>query len=138
MPTHNQALAPTDRMLRQFAGLSTVAFGAIATLQEFGYDRHVLAAVLATLAVTVGPLGLARPRAIKPIFVAWMALVSPIGWIVSRVILGTVFYGLFTPFALTFRLMGRDALGLKRPPQADTYWRRNPNAADSAQYLRQF
>jgi hypothetical protein len=94
--------------------------------------------VLAVLAVTVGLLGLTWPRRIKPVFVAWMALAFPIGWIVSRVILGLLFYGLFTPVAWILRLKGRDELGLKRQPEATTYWHRKPSATDKSQYLRQF
>jgi hypothetical protein len=88
--------------------------------------------------VTIGPLGLAWPRAIKPIFIGWMALVYPIGWVVSHVILGILFYGMFTPVALIFRIIKRDALGLKPQPQGATYWLPKPNAPDKAKYLRQF
>jgi hypothetical protein len=130
--------APTDRMLRQFSGLWIVFFGAIAARQEFHHHRHVLALVLAVAALTIGILGLAWPRGIKPIFIGWMALAYPIGWIVSRVILGALFYGLFTPVAWIFRMIGRDALGLRPQPQAATYWLPKSQAPDKSQYLRQF
>ena len=90
------------------------------------------------LAVTVGPLGIAWPRAITPLFIGWMALVYPIGWIVSRIVLGLLFYGLFTPVALVFRIIGRDELRLKPEPQTTTYWQPKPHAIDKTQYLRQF
>lgn len=129
---------PTDRMLRQFAMLWIVFFGAIAARQEFHHHHHTLATVLAVLAVTLGPLGIVWPRVIRPVFVGWMVLAYPIGWVVSRIVLGTIFYGLFTPVAWVFRLMGRDVLVLKPQPQAATYWRSKPVASDQAQYLRQF
>ncbi len=90
---------PTDRMLRQFAAIAIVFFGAIAARQEFHHHRHGLAIVFAVLAATIGPLGLAWPRVIKPVFIGWMALAYPIGWTVSRIVLGVIFYGLFTPMA---------------------------------------
>ncbi len=90
------------------------------------------------LAVTVGPLGLMRPRIIRPVFIGWMALAYPIGWSVSRIVLGVVFYGLFTPVAWIFRIIGRDELGLKPQPLAATYWRSKPRPTDKAKYLRQF
>jgi hypothetical protein len=129
---------PNDRMLRQFSGLWIAFFGAGAVLQRFVYDRPTAAAILAVLAVTVGPLGLAWPRAIKPVFIGWMALVFPVGWVVSRVILGVLFLGLFTPVAWIFRIAGRDALGLKRQLRAQTYWQPKPAASDKSTYLRQF
>jgi len=135
---HNNPFAPTDRMLRQFSLLWIIFLGAIAGLQEFYYDRPIVAGILALLAVTVGPLGLAWPATIRPIFIGWMALAYPIGWVVSRVILGILFFGMFAPVALIFRIIGRDAMGLKRQSRAATYWRPKPQARSSAQYLRQF
>ena len=134
----NHPFRPTDRLLRQFSGLWIVFFLAIAVRQELHDHRHLVATVLGVLAVAVGVLGLAWPRRIKPVFVAWMAVALPIGWIVSRVTLGVLFYGLFTPVAWTLRLKGRDELGLKQQPEVTSYWHRKPSATDKSQYLRQF
>ncbi len=41
---------------------------------------------------------------------------------VARVVLVVVFVVLVTPLALLFRLMGKDALHLKRTRNASTYW----------------
>jgi hypothetical protein len=125
-------------MLRQFAAIWIVFFGAVAAWQGFHHHRQMLAIVVAIMAVTIGPVGVAWPNAIRPIFVGWMTLAYPIGWTVSRIVLGAVFYGLFTPIGLVFRMMGRDELGLKRQAQAATYWQPKPRPADKAQYLRQF
>ena len=125
-------------MLRQFGGIWIVFFGAVAAWQGLHHERHGLGVVLALLAVTVGPLGIAAPRLIRPVFIGWMALVYPIGWVVSRVVLGILFYTLFTPVALIFRTIGRDELKLKRRLDADTYWATKPHTTDKAQYLRQF
>jgi hypothetical protein len=131
--------APSERMLRQFAGLWIIFFGAIAAQQEFIRDRHGLAIILAVLAVTIGPLGLALPRAIRPIYIGWMALAFPIGWTVSRLILSLLYYGMFTPVALFFRATRRDTLCLKRPPSDTiTHWQPKPRPSDPAQYLKQF
>ena len=135
--THDNPFKPSDRMLRQFSGLWIVFFGIIAARQEFHHHRHVLALVLGVLAVTLGPAGMVWPRIIKPIFIGWMAVAYPIGWVVSRVILGIIFYGLFAPVALFFRVRGRDALRLKSEPQAASYWQPKPQALDKAQYFRQ-
>jgi hypothetical protein len=135
---HDSPFAPTPRMLRQFGGLWIVFFSGIAAWQGLHHERHTLAIALAVLAVTVGPLGIASPRLIRPVFVGWMMLVYPIGWIVSRVILGVLFYALFTPVALVFRIIGRDELKLKPQGEAQTYWCAKPKATDKSQYLRQF
>jgi membrane protease YdiL (CAAX protease family) len=136
--SHPNPFAPSDRMLRQFGGLWILFFGLIAAWQEFRHERHTLALVLAVLAVTIGPLGIVWPRGIKPIFIGWMALAFPIGWAISRLVLGLLYYGMFTPVACFFRLTGRDELRLKPQREAATYWKPKPGAADKARYLRQF
>ena len=138
MSTPQNPFNPTDRMLRQFAGLWVVFFGAFAAIQEFQRDRHTLAVVLAVLAATVGPLGLIRPAMIRPIFIGWMTLAYPIGWLVSRVVLGAIFYGLFTPLGYLFRLIGRDVLWRKARPSAASYWHTKTASANKAHYFRQF
>ena len=130
-------LAPNDRMLRQFAVLWIIFFGAIALAQEFHHHRHVLALVLGILAATVGPPGILWPRAIKPVFIAWMVLAFPIGWTISHIILGILFYGMLSPIGLLFRIIGRDALALKPQQSAATYWHLKPQGKDKSQYLRQ-
>ena len=129
---------PTDRMLRQFAGLWIIFFLAIAARMYSHGRSPAIVITIAVLAVTIGPLGLVWPRIIRPVFVGWMALAYPIGWVVSRMVLGTIFFGIFTPVAWVFRLTGRDVLGLKAHRSAQTYWQPKPNAPDKSQYLRQF
>ena len=62
------------------------------------------------LALTVGLAGLTRPEWMRSIYVGWMVLAFPIGWTVSQVMLALMFFGLFTPIGLVFRLIGRDPL----------------------------
>jgi len=129
---------PTDRMLRQFSGLWIVFFLAIAA-RTYSHGRPAWVwASIGVAAVTIGPIGLVWPRLIKPIFVGWMRLAYPIGWVVSRVILGSIFFGLITPLAWVFRWRGRDALGLHRQTANATYWQPKSVATDKSQYLRQF
>jgi hypothetical protein len=128
---------PSDRKLRQFAGLWLGFFLVLAAWQA--YRQHTAAAaILAALALTVGPLGLVLPRLVQPIFVGWTVLAFPIGWVVSNTILALLYFGLFTPVALVFRLVGRDALALRRRAGAATYWTPKPRPADVSRYLRPF
>src|SRR6516164_8654718 len=90
---------PSTRMLRQFAGLWIVFFAGLAAWHGLVHERMIAAVVCATLAATLGPLGLIWPACIRPVFVAWIVVAFPIGWVVSRVTLAILFYGLFTPLA---------------------------------------
>ena len=131
-------LAPPNRILCQFAALWIVLLTGLACWHGFFRDRHVLAIALAVLAFTVGPLGLLKPQAIRWIFVGLMVVTFPIGWVVSRFVLACLFYGIFTPVGLVFRLMGRDALLRRHRPDVPTYWSAKLAAASPKSYLRQF
>jgi hypothetical protein len=130
--------SPSTTMLRQFAALWLVFFGGIAAWQWLARGRVGIAAAVAALAIGVGVLGLARPQAVRPIFVGWMILAFPIGWTVSLILLGLVYYGLFLPLGLVFRLLGRDALQLRPRPALTTYWTPRSSPADIRRYFRQF
>jgi hypothetical protein len=125
-------------MLRQFAGLWLAFFGGMAAWQGLVRGRVGVALGIGALAVVIGGLGLARPQLIRPIFVGWMVLAFPIGWTISLVLLGLVYYGLFLPIGLVFRLVGRDALQLRPRPNLTTYWTSRPEVADVRRYFRQF
>ena len=130
--------APAPKTLRQFAGLWLAVFGGMAVFQGFWRGRPVIGAMLAILAAVIGTIGLVRPVAVRPIFVGWMVLAFPIGWTVSLVLLGLVYYVVFTPVALVFRLMGRDALALRSDPTASSHWRVRKAPTDVRRYFRQF
>src|SRR5258708_39474019 len=99
---------PPASTLRQFAGLWLICFGGLAAWERFVRGHAALSTAFAIMALTVGPLGLIWPQLVRPIFVTWMILAFPIGWTISQLILALMFYGLFTPISLVFRLIGRD------------------------------
>lgn len=136
--TDRHDLNVTPRMLRQFAGLWLVFFAVLAAWEYLGRDHTTSAAVCAVLALAVGPIGIVKPQWIRPLFMLLMAIATPIGWLVSTVLLSLLFYGVFTPVALLFRLLRRDALVRRSPPPGETYWSPKPAIEDPRRYFRQF
>jgi hypothetical protein len=128
---------PSSRTLRQFAALWLLAFTALAGWRWLRHGDVLLPWLFLGLAVTVGPLGLVRPQWLRPVFVGWMIVVFPIGWIVSHLMLGVLFFGLFTPLGLLFRLAGRDALARRCRSGHNSYWAPKPAANDVRSYFRQ-
>ena len=126
----------TNTTLRQFAAVWIVFLGGLSCLEAYGHGRWTLAYILVGLAITVGGLGLARPRIIRPLFVGLMKASFPIGWVVSKVLLVTMYYVVFTPVALLFKLIGRDALARRWQASQETYWRPKP-VRDIGSYFRQ-
>jgi len=129
---------PSRKTLRQFGLIWIAFFGGLAAYQWFARGNTTAATILGAAAVTVGPVGLARPEWLRPVFVAWMVLAFPIGWTVSQVMLGAMYYGLFVPVGLAFKLTGRDPLLRSRGPAEGTYWAPKPMPADVRRYLKQF
>ena len=59
-------------------------------------------------------LTMAWPNAFRPLAVLWFGLSHLLGRVMSRVILTVLFFLIVTPIALIRRLMGADALQLKK------------------------
>jgi hypothetical protein len=135
--SHDVAGPITQRTLRQFGGFWFLFFGALASWQWFVRGHQALALVLIGVGAVIGSLGLLRPEAMRPLFAGLVVLTFPIGWVVSHLLLAILLYGIFTPVAVFFRLIGRDALSVRPHGERETYWVRKPTASDVRSYLRQ-
>jgi len=77
-------------------------------------------------------------RLTRTIYIGLVAVTFPIGLAVSFTLLMAFYFLLLTPVGLFFRLIGRDALGRKFDPTADSYWlQRNP-PENPERYFQQF
>ena len=129
---------PSRKMLRQFAGAWLVFFLCWAAWMGFKKGNAGPGSALAVVAVVVGVAGLIKPSLLRWIFVAWMVLAFPIGWLISLVMLLILFYGVFTPVALLLRWRGRDALRLKQPASGTSFWLDKHTPLDVRSYFRQY
>lgn len=130
---------PSARMLRQFGGLCVLFFGGLAAYGALVKGNSTGPVLFALIAAIAGTLAVIRPSLLKGVFIGWMILAFPIGFIVSKIILLTVFIVIFTPVALVFRLIGRDALILKkRSGNTDSYWLPKSQPSDPSRYLKQY
>lgn len=78
------------------------------------------------------------PSSLKGVHWLWHAATFPIGWLVSRILLAIVYWGVLTPIAWSLRLRGRDTLGRRFDPEATSYWMRREPIADIERYFRPF
>jgi hypothetical protein len=133
------APAVPARIVRQFSALC-IAISAMLLVSSWlrhGGRPSAVACTIAGLALLVGVPGLIRPAAIRPIYVAAMAVTRPIGHLVSAFSLALIYFGPLTGVAAIFRLAGRDVLRLRRPA-ADSYWTPVSRNSDPREYLRQY
>jgi hypothetical protein len=128
---------PDQKQLRQFAGIWFPAFCALvgwSIVRKTGYWHEV--EVGWAIAGIISIAGLVFPPLIRPIFVGLILLTYPIGWGVSHVLLGVIFYGIVTPIGIILRITGHDPLQLKAP-LGSSLWKSPTGKIGPASYLRQ-
>ena len=130
-------LKPTPRVLRQFAAAWLVFFLATASYQMFVHGRTAAAGVLGATAL-IGLAGLLKPSAVRWLFLGATVAAFPVGWAMTQVVLGVMFYVVLTPVALVFRWRGRDELQLRHKPEQASFWIARCPEQDVKRYLKQF
>jgi hypothetical protein len=97
---------------RNFGFFFTFVFVVVAAyyyyLGNVTWTYVFIAAAMIFLLVT-----LIKSAALLPLNKLWMRFGLLIGLIVSPIVLGIIFFGMFTPIAMLMRLSGRDELQLK-------------------------
>ncbi len=113
---------PDRKTLAEFSEAGMFALGMVAAPLALSRGQPRLALASWALAVLIRLVGLARPGWLGPLFLGLTLATWPIGWATSKIALALLYYLVFTPIALAFRLLGRDALHRKLDPEAPTYW----------------
>jgi hypothetical protein len=127
---------PSGASLRLFSA-AWILFGGWGGYMAWRVGATTLAdTIWATVAIT-GIAGLVSPPSIRPIFIGLSIAAFPIGFVVSHVILGVVFYLVMTPIGLCMRLAGRDPLERRRDPGAKSYWKTREGNRPATDYFRQ-
>lgn len=126
---------PTPRQLRQFGRIALAALPLLGWL--WGATAQTIA-VLAAVGLLLALLSALWPTGLRPLFVALSLLTAPVGLVVGELAMLLIYFGLFLPLGLAFRLLGRDALERRLQPEVDTYWQPKATPADTARYYRQF
>lgn len=109
---------------RKFGSFFTFVF-AVATAYSVYVASIGLAYTFSAAASIFLLITLTKSDALLPLNKLWMRFGFLLGMIVSPVVLGIIFFGLFTPVALLMRLSGRDELRLKFTQKASHWISRN-------------
>ena len=116
---------------RKFGFFFTFVFVVVAAY--FFYSTKVMWAYAFTLVSLIFlVITLVKSHALLPLNKLWMRFGLLLGMIVSPIVLGIIFFGLFTPIAILMRLSGRDELRLKLNKKS-SHWipRREPILSES-------
>lgn len=128
-------LDPTERQLKQFGGVCVLALPLIAWLWTRNFTTVGWAAGVGVL---LCGLGLAAPRLLKPIFIALIIITIPIGFVVGELAMLLIWFGVFLPLAVVFRMMGRDSLNRRCDDKSETFWQKRSAPAEVRRYYRQW
>jgi hypothetical protein len=122
---------------RGFGLVFTVVFvivGGIAMWRESSLALTWFGASAAVFGVS-----LAAPRLLRPLNRVWHQIGLALGRVTTPVVLALLFFLVVTPTGLVARMLGKDRLGLKPDPAADSYWiHRNPPGPDPRSMTQQF
>lgn len=117
---------------RSFCFVFAVAF---AVIGSWGERRPWALGIAAAFLL----LGLIAPQLAHPLNILWMKLAVLLSRVTNPLVTGLLYFLVITPFALVFRLIGRDALRLRKDPSASSYWiPRQPSGPDPASMTNQF
>lgn len=92
---------------------------------------------LAGAGVLLAAAALARPAWVAALQRAWMAVGGRILEALTLAALAVLYYGVFTPYGLALRRLGRDPMG-RRFEAVASYWERRAPATDFTGYEKQF
>ncbi len=109
---------PARSELRLFGCGLTLFCTVIAVVLLRGEGHHAgIAGGLVAAAVLALFLSLIVPERLRAVYCVFMVLAFPIGWVMSHVIFAIVFYLVFTPVGVLFRLRGRDSMQRRFDPR---------------------
>ena len=100
---------------------------------------HALSLLFVAVSLIFLGLAMLFPKALAPLNWLWTKFGLLLHKIVSPVVLGVLFFVVFTPFGVIMRLFGGDPLRLRFDPKAQSYWiERSPPGPDPDSLKDQF
>jgi hypothetical protein len=140
-------LNPDERTLQQFGFIALVAFGLLAACAYYeawmfsfglGALRVPVAGALGGVAVLSGLFSAVAPKANKPLFLGLTIVTYPIGLVMSYVVLGILFFGVFAPIGALLRATGTDPMQRSLKSGEPSYWSEARARRSKESYFRQF
>ena len=127
----------TKKKLREFGLLLGVFLGLFASASLWRGKDFYFYLFIASFAFLLS--GLFLPVILKPIYKIWMTIALVIGFVVTRIVLGLLFYCIITPIGFFLKLAGQDILELKINEQRESYWiAKEGKQFSRADYEKQF
>lgn len=129
---------PSQRDLRMFFGVWLPLFLAVIGGWITWRNGAVTtgATILLVIAAASALVGWIRPQALWVVYLIWLTLTFPIGWVISHLVLGFVYFIVITPIGLVMRAFGYNPMARRLDRSAATYWVTREPQTDVQRYFR--
>ena len=128
-----EAELPTNK---KFGNFFTIVFIIVASYFYFNKSLN-LSYIFGVVAAVFILVTILKDDLLLPLNRLWMRFGLLIGMIIGPVVLGLIFFTLFTPVAIFMRLFGRDELHLKYKKKS-SYWILRDDSICADSFKRQF
>lgn len=122
---------------RKFGFFFTAVFTFI-SLYFFYQASNQIASIFLIIATIFLAMTLFKAEGLLPLNKLWMRFGLLLGMIISPIVLGILFFGLFTPISLVTRLFGRDELRLKLAKRESHWKKRSVDQIQTETFKNQF
>lgn len=100
-------------------------------------NEKIVAFILGFISILFFFVSLLKAELLLPFNIVWMKIGILLGKVISPIVLGTIFFFMFTPIAVIMRLIGRDELRL-RLNSLNSYWIKRKSSIKRTSFKRQF
>jgi hypothetical protein len=123
--------APTER---SFGITFAVAFALLAAFTYWHRGATMTFYAVIVVSAFFAVVTLVAAHLLRPLNLIWLKFGLLLHKVVNPVIMGLLFFVVFTPMGVAMRAIGVDLLRLKRKPATETYWisRRDEAIQDSS------
>lgn len=120
-------------------GVAVLAFFALlGTIVGLSTGAWTVSIILWAVGATVALVYYSLRPLRRPLYLGWMHLVFPIGWVMLHLVLGIMYYLVITPTGLLMRALGRDPMQRRYEPDTASYWVPHQAEKTPSQAFHQF
>jgi predicted membrane metal-binding protein len=126
MTGHHESLTSEETVKppseKSFGITFAVVFGLIAAWLYWRKHLPIWSVMATAAALFFLAAGFLTPQLLRPINLVWLKFGLLLHKIVNPIVMGLLFYVVFTPMGFIMRLAGKDLLSLKLEKSAASYW----------------
>lgn len=129
---------PSPSILRWFGLIQSAAVAMIGGIVWWRFQVPTVAYGIWGFAAAFLVAYYAIPSLRRSLYLGAMYVTFPIGFVLSHVVLGLIYYIVFTGIGLALRICGYDPLQRRLDRTAKTYWITRRENRPASSYFRQF